>query len=115
MFHVSPDSEDQVYSVWVSIGSETEAIALAHMVVNEALAACIKILPVRSVYRWAGELHSETEWQLIMKTRRGVLDRLCQRVKQLHPYTLPEWIVLPVVAGTPEYLEWIAEATKIPQ
>lgn len=86
---------------------------LANALVDERLAACANIVgPIRSIYRWRGERHSDEEFLLIIKTRRGLFDELAARVRALHSYETPEIIELPITAGSPPYLEWILASTR---
>jgi periplasmic divalent cation tolerance protein len=72
------------------------------------LAACVNVVPgITSVYRWQGEVQHDSEWLLIAKSRRDVLDALVQRVQTLHSYELPEIIALPLVGGSEGYLSWL--------
>lgn len=96
--------------VLVTVSSEAEALKLANCLVDEALAACVAIFPVQSVYRWQGSTQQDSEWQLTIKTNLDHLDRLISRVQALHTYELPEIIALPIVAGAAAYLDWVATA-----
>lgn len=89
-------------------------IASAHAVARELvvrrLAACVNILPaVQSIYRWNGRIEETSEVTLIIKTSITRYDVLEQAIIELHPYDVPELIVLPVVRGLPAYLDWIAQ------
>ena len=100
--------------VYVTASSAEEAATLARALVGERLAACVNRLPVESVYQWQGQVEEAAEVLLIVKTRRDLLDALAARVTALHSYTVPEIIALPVVAGWPPYLQWIAAETTAP-
>ena len=101
-----------VLTTWPEGG---DAAAFARILVEERLAACVNILPgVTSVYRWQGTVESETERQLWMKTRRACVRPLWERVRALHPYETPEFVVLPVVDGSDAYLAWIGDSTRAP-
>jgi periplasmic divalent cation tolerance protein len=67
----------------------------------------------RSIYRWENRIADETEVVLLLKTRSACLDALQQSFETLHPYKLPELLVLPVAAGLPKYLSWIADETGL--
>jgi periplasmic divalent cation tolerance protein len=98
---------NQYYLVWVSAGSEAEAIAIAQALVQEKLAACINITPMTSVYTWQSQLCQDREWQLSIKTKRICFEALKQRVVELHSYEVPEIIAVPIEAGSQNYLSWI--------
>jgi periplasmic divalent cation tolerance protein len=66
-----------------------------------------------SVYRWQGEMQRDTERQLVIKTTRPRLDALEARLHDLHPYDLPECLVLPVDGGSPAYLAWVRAMTEL--
>jgi periplasmic divalent cation tolerance protein len=97
-----------VVVVFVTAPSEDVASALAKSVVGAGLAACVNIVPgLRSVYRWQGEVHDEPELLLIMKTRRDREEALKQHVLVAHPYDVPEFLVVPSIGGSAEYLDWV--------
>jgi periplasmic divalent cation tolerance protein len=84
---------------------------LADGMLAARLAACVNILPaVRSLYYWQGQLESAEEIQLLIKTTAQALPRLEQYIQQQHPYEVPEIIAIPVVAGSPAYLQWLEDA-----
>jgi periplasmic divalent cation tolerance protein len=105
------DAADAVV-VYITAGSPDEAATLARALVAERLAACVNRVPVESVYQWQGQVEEAAEVLLIIKTRRGLLDALAARVRVLHSYTVPEIVALPIIAGWPPYLQWIAEETQ---
>jgi periplasmic divalent cation tolerance protein len=99
--------------VFVTCGSEEEALKVAHALVEERLAACANLVsPIRSIYRWEGKVWDEKEWLLIIKTQRSKFEKLEKRVRSLHSYTTPEIIALPMVEGSSSYLRWIEEMTE---
>ncbi|MEI9479002.1 MAG: divalent-cation tolerance protein CutA [Deltaproteobacteria bacterium] len=99
--------------VFVTCGSEEEALKIARTLVEENLAACANMVsPLRSIYRWDGKIWDEKEWLLIIKTQQSTFEDLAKRVKALHSYSVPEIIALPIVEGSPAYLNWIEENTK---
>ena len=85
---------------------------VARTLVSERLAACVNILaPMRSVYRWEGAVQEDDERQLVIKTTRARVPDLWARLRTLHPYDVPEFVVLPVADGSHAYLEWIRGST----
>ena len=98
--------------VYVTCSAPAQADAIARALVAEHLAACANIIPgMRSLYRWQGALESADEVVLILKTAAVRVAALTERVKQLHTYTVPCVVAVPVVDGSPEYLAWIAAET----
>ena len=97
--------------VLVTTTSETEAENLAIALLNDRLAACVSIYPMRSIYRWQGQIENESEWQLVIKTDLKQFEQLSEKIQELHSYAVPEIIALPVVAGSQTYLDWLASHT----
>jgi periplasmic divalent cation tolerance protein len=91
-----------------------DAVALGRTLVEEGLAACVNVLPpMESVYRWLGSVHQDAERQLVIKTRAERVEALYGRLKTLHPYEVPEFLVLPVSAGSPGYLDWVRDSVTL--
>ena len=88
-----------------------DADAFARRLVHDQLAACVNVLaPMMSIYRWQGNVEETTERQVLIKTTRACLGALRARVDELHPYDVPEFLVLPIVDGGDTYLNWIRES-----
>ena len=84
---------------------------IATAVVPEHLAACVNILPgLRSIFFWEGRVEDEREVLLLIKTRSDRLPALEARIRALHPYSVPGFIALPVVAGHEPYLAWVSDS-----
>lgn len=99
--------------VLVTAPSGEPAAALARGLVEERLAACVNRLPgIRSVYRWQGEVCDDGEELLLIKTAADRVDALVARVREIHPYEVPEVLVLPVEAGSAPYLAWVLAGTR---
>jgi periplasmic divalent cation tolerance protein len=100
--------------VLVTCPNVAEARRIARAVVSGKLAACINILPgtVVSIYRWKGKVESVRERLLLIKTSRKRLTKLREMVERLHSYDLPEFIALPIEAGSQAYLAWIDESVS---
>jgi periplasmic divalent cation tolerance protein len=96
--------------VYVTAPSRQEAERLQLALVEERLAACVtRIASVSSVYRWEGKIERSDEELLVVKTAKETLPRLKQRVRELHSYSVPEIVALPIVDGDEPYLRWLAE------
>ena len=97
--------------VLVTCASGAEAKRIARFVVEERLAACVNVLPgaVRSIYRWKGKVEAAREKLLIIKTSKKRLAKLKAAVERLHSYDVPEFIALPIMAGSRAYLAWLGE------
>jgi periplasmic divalent cation tolerance protein len=106
-------SEIKEYGVvFVTAESEEQARAIASAVVKEKYAACVSLMPVHSVYTWENEVHSDPEWQLIIKTDLAHYSQLEKRIQEIHSYDVPEIIALPIQAGLTPYLQWIGESVS---
>lgn len=98
----------------VPVGEPGEAIARA--LVGERLAACVNLLaPMASLYRWEGRVEQGIERQLIIKTTSRQVDPLRVRLAALHPYDLPELIVIAVNGGSSPYLDWVRTSVGSPE
>jgi len=98
-------------SIYITAGSEEEAAGIGRTLIEERLAACINILPVRSVYWWEGSIEDEAEVAAFIKTRASLAEKVIDRVKSLHSYEVPCVVVLPIKQGNPDYLQWIEKST----
>ena len=90
---------------------ESESARIAEILVSERLVACVNAMPVRSCYRWKGEICRDREELLIMKTRESLFARVMDRVRELHPYEVPEILAIPVWGGFGAYLGWVMDET----
>jgi periplasmic divalent cation tolerance protein len=95
-----------------TVGNRESAASMARRLVEERLAACVQIAgPVKSVYRWKGNVETAEEWQCIIKTDQKLYEAVEKRIGDMHPYELPEIIALPIKQGSVEYLGWIGGQT----
>jgi periplasmic divalent cation tolerance protein len=93
-------------------GDDT-AERIARTLVDERLAACVNIhAPIVSIYRWKGTVERDTERQLVIKTTRERVPALENRLRELHPYELPEFIVISASGGSDQYLSWVADEVR---
>jgi periplasmic divalent cation tolerance protein len=97
--------------VLVTCGSRAEARRIARHIVAQRLAACANLLeaPVQSVYRWKGKVENAREFLLLIKTSAARLVALQSEVERLHSYDVPEFVALPILAGSPKYLAWLTD------
>ena len=96
--------------VTIAAPDEETARRLARLLVEERLAACVQLVdPIRSVYRWKGAVQEEAEVLLLAKSSQSLLPRIDELLRREHPYELPELAAVPIVAGSPAYLEWLEE------
>lgn len=106
-------SELEVVLVITNLPDRVTAERIADTLVTEGVAACVNVLAeCTSIYRWQGKLEHASEVPLLIKSTRTAYPRLESTLRELHPYELPEIIALPVSAGLPEYLNWVAQETK---
>ncbi len=101
--------------VWVYVTASTrdEALKIGRAVVQERLAACANVIDgLTSVYWWEGAVQEDPEAALVLKTRADLLEPLAARIRELHSYTCPCVVALPVLGGNPDFLAWIREETR---
>ncbi|KAM0031714.1 putative divalent ion tolerance protein, CutA [Helianthus debilis subsp. tardiflorus] len=99
--------------VYVTVPNKEAGKKLAGSIVKEKLAACVNRVPgIESVYLWEGEIQTDSEELLIIKTRESLLNALTEHVKANHEYDVPEVIALPITGGSIPYLEWLKNSTR---
>ena len=99
--------------VLTTFPADGDADAFARTLVEERLAACVSVLPpMQSTYRWQGKVESADERQVLIKTKAAQVAALEVRVAELHPYEVPEFLVLTIEAGSPAYLSWLADSVR---
>jgi periplasmic divalent cation tolerance protein len=104
---------DAVLLCYCSCPDAASAQTLAEAVVGEGLAACVNHLPgIRSTYRWKGEVTTDSEELLLIKTTEARFAALKERILALHPYELPELIAVPVTLGHSAYLDWVRDPSR---
>ena len=98
--------------IYSTINDVIEAKRIANILVEEKLVACVNIIPnIHSIYRWKGKIENDEECVIFAKTKDSNVEKVIQEIKNLHPYELPDIIVLPVIDGFKEYLEYIKNET----
>ena len=107
-----PSSALRILVVFATCPNRRVAERIGRTLVEEHLAACANILPgLTSIYRWQGKVCRDPEVLVLLKTRRSCFPALAGRVRELHPYSVPEIVALPVALGSPAYLTWVAAST----
>ena len=93
-----------------------EGPRIARILVDERLCACVNLVGgVHSFFNWKGEIEDAAEQLAIMKTTRGKVDALLARLPELHPYDVPEALVIPVAGGLAPFLAWVAAEVNAPR
>jgi periplasmic divalent cation tolerance protein len=107
-------AEEQAWVVLVTAPSQESAVALGRTLVDERLAACVNVVSgVTSIFRWEGRRDEAAEALLLIKTRPQGYAALERRILELHPYSVPEVLALPVAAGAPAYVRWIRDSATV--
>ena len=95
--------------VLCTVPDDASAETIARTLVTEKLAACVNLFsPMQSIYRWKGAVESGAERQMVIKTTRALVPALERRLKEIHPYELPEFLVVGVDGGSNAYLQWVS-------
>ena len=98
--------------IYSTIDDLKDARRIASALVEEQLVACVNIIPsIESIYKWKGKVENADEVVLIAKTADEQVKKTIQRIKQLHSYELPDIIVIPIIGGLKEYLEYVTNET----
>jgi len=98
--------------ILTTMPDDARADELARTLVDERLAACVNVYaPMMSTYRWKGTVERDAERQLVIKTTRARLPAVEERLRHLHPYELPELIVIGPEGGSDAYQRWVGEVT----
>ena len=100
-----------------SVGTEQQAVEISEELVAKRLATCINIVPcLRSIYRWKGKVCEDTEYLLMIKTRRSLFAAVSEAIREIHSYELPEVLEFPVGNAEPHFHQWVVEmATGVPE
>ena len=99
--------------VFMTAADGAEAQALAELLIEKRLAACVQILPaIESVYRWQGRIERQPEVLLLAKTTRAKFEELEREVRAVHSYETPEIVAVPIITGSVPYLQWLGDSLK---
>ena len=94
--------------VITTTSNKKEAVKIVRSLLKERLIACANIVgPVSSLFWWQGKIDEENEFLVFMKSQKSLFKRLSERVTEIHSYDVPEIIALPIIEGSPPYLEWL--------
>lgn len=106
---------DEVILAFTNAPDMMLAKRIAHVLLEEGWAACVNLgAPTLSMYRWKGEVEGAEEVPLMIKSTRAVQAGLIDAIVRLHPYDVPEVVIVPVSAGLPAYLDWVRAETGKP-
>lgn len=99
-------------TVLITVPDLKTAEKVSSVLIEKRLAACANFFPVKSMYRWEGEVEVNEEFILLLKTRSSDFDRICEEVVKVHPYEVPCIVRCEITEGLPSYLDWIKESTS---
>jgi periplasmic divalent cation tolerance protein len=108
---------EPVSVIVTSVGTEQQAVEISEELVVRRLATCVNIIPcLRSIYRWKGKVCEDSEYLLIIKTRRTLFPAVSDAIREIHSYEMPEVLEFPVGFAEPNFHQWIIDsATGIPE
>ena len=103
---------EKFVTVYITAPNQKEAQKISHLILSEKLAGCINIIPyTESLYHWEGKIENHSEAVLIAKTRKSLVKKLIEFVKNHHSYKVPCITVLPIVDGNKDYFKWLSKET----
>ncbi|SPP65036.1 divalent-cation tolerance protein CutA [Nitrospira lenta] len=103
-------AKNKIIIIFVTVHDQKEGRRISKEILTSRLAACVNIIPgIQSMYQWKGKIVQEKEAMLVLKTTRSRYRKLEQKIKQLHSYEVPEVIAIPLICGSPQYIEWVAK------
>lgn len=99
--------------IYITTPDNDEAVRIARTLVEERLVACANVLaPIRSFYWWEGQVQDDGEVPLVAKTTRRLVDDVIRRVQELHSYSVPAILALPIITGNQSYLDWVDQECR---
>ncbi len=102
-----------VVAIFSTAGKVEDAKKIARILVEEKLVACVNIIPkIESIYRWKNEIEEDNECLLIAKTTEKNIEKTIEKIQKIHPYEVPEIVVLPIINGLEKYLNYVKDETK---
>lgn len=100
----------ELITVHTTLPGADQARALARILIERRLAACVQLEPIESLYIWQGAMQQENEVRLVCKSLASVQEDLTRAIRELHPYEVPEVLVFAVQHADPAYAQWVAQA-----
>lgn len=108
-------SQDLIVVV-TSVGTEEQALDIAHALIRNRQAACVNLIPnVHSIYRWKGRVCDDGEFLLLIKSRAREFDGVCETIQKINTYELPEILAYRVDESSPGFADWIGRSTEHPK
>lgn len=105
---------EEIVVVLTTLPEDFDADSMARQLLEARLAACVSVLPAQtSTYRWKGAIETARERQVVIKTISTRVEELRSALRARHPYDLPEFLVVPVSGGDPDYLDWVRENSRL--
>jgi periplasmic divalent cation tolerance protein len=102
----------KVVTIMTTVAQAEDAARIAEMLLRDKLAACVQEMTIRSRYRWNDQIQCDPEILLLVKTAADRAEAALSAIRRIHPYDLPEILVLPVAGGLAEYMDWIDAQTR---
>ena len=113
---MTPVRAEDLLVVVTSVGTEDQALDIAHALVRSHHAACVNLMPnVHSIYRWKGRVCDDGEFLLFIKTRAREFEAVRDTIQKMNTYELPEVLAYRVDGASPAFASWIAKATERPR
>jgi periplasmic divalent cation tolerance protein len=105
--------KDGFIQVITTVDQKEVAEKIAQALIKNRLAACVQIIgSMTSIYRWEDNLEKTEEWLCLIKSKRSLFEKVEEKIKEVHPYKVPEIITLPIISGSEDYLEWLQNELK---
>jgi len=99
-------------SIYFTVSDNAQAVSIGHALVSERLAACVNYFPVQSIFRWNGKVEQSPESAVIAKTRADLVEKVIERIKELHSYEIPCTVSWVIEKGDPDCFAWIEDSTE---
>ncbi|MDR2017549.1 MAG: divalent-cation tolerance protein CutA [Syntrophobacterales bacterium] len=104
---------EEVIQITTTADNKETVERIGMSLVEKKLAACIQILgPIKSVYRWKGNVENAEEWLCLIKSKTSLYKEIETDILRLHPYELPEITVTDVIGGLAGYIRWVEDETR---